>query len=707
MSFRIRLGRKAAVCWLAAIPLAIAADNLISPVKVRETRISPGEAIHLECQPDLKDTTGKIRLVRGGAAKDIDGEYTPGAGASPGIITAQIPDDTAFGTYTVVEGFVGGKPILSDPRAIGILSIEPPGAGATTLDKFDQAGTYDIRPFFAPKESPKEIETVNVVLRGKGFLENNPNANTIWINGSRQKITWDGDCSGAPTKGAAKDYAVHGEVRSDREIQLCSVQVPPDGRLAFEAGIGDTRSERQVLQVYSMNTAGVALIAGAIAGGLALLPLFLLSFVQKSYRIGGADYKLRMLFLDTETDTYSLSKLQFYLWTVAALFAYSYLFVSQVYVQHTGTWPDIPSNLPGIILVAAGTAVGAQVVTSSRGSKGAGDEEPSLADFITSGGVVAPDRFQMFVWTILGVGAFAYSVLQKSPGLITELPTVPNNLLVMMGISSAGYLGGKMARKAGPVINQINVDPPDSDESIRQQSAPPAEMPDTVGAVVRAKAELGQITATNADAKAAIGALKSAADATSAAHTSAEFNRLVADLGAFRDTAETSAARVAADFAADQAAAAEAQAAQRAAAALQDLAADVTTAIASAALAPIAAEETPALIARTIELRGTNLSPDAMIEIDDADLSYKMLFNREGDNAPDVVSRDDVNPTFAKVLRLVIDPARLSGSQLDQVQKWFANGGTHTFSFLNPDGQRADMSFTIPPAVSQKVGTSQ
>jgi hypothetical protein len=392
---------------------------------------------------------------------------------------------------------------------------------------------------------------------------------------------------------------------------------------------------------------------------------------------------------------------------VAALFAYSYLFISQVYVQHTGTWPDIPSNLPGIILVAAGTAVGAQIVTSSRGSKGAGDEEPSLADFITSGGVVAPDRFQMFVWTILGVGAFAYSVLQKSPGLITELPTVPNNLLVMMGISSAGYLGGKMARKAGPVINQITVDPPNSDESIRHQSAPPAEMPDIVGALVRAKAELGQITATNADAKGATAALKSAADAASTAHTAAEFNKLVADLGVFCDTAETSAARVAADFVADKATAVEAQAAQRAAAALQELAADVTTAIASAALAPIAAEEAPALIARTIEVRGTNLSPDAMIEIDNANLSYKMLFNREGDNAPDVVSRDDVNPTFAKVLRLVIDPVRLSGSQLDQVQKWFAKGGAHTLSFLNPDGQRADMSFTIPHAVAQKVGTSQ
>jgi hypothetical protein len=481
--------------------------------------------------------------------------------------------------------------------------------------------------------------------------------------------------------------------------------VPPNGHLGFAAGFGDSPGKSELLSVFLLTGARVAIISAVVALILGLLPLLLLSFVQKSVRIGGSDYRLRMLFLDLETNTYSLSKLQFYLWTVAAVFAYAYLFISRVYVQHL-SWPDVPANLPGIILVAAGTAVGSQIVNAAHGSKGAGDEKPSFADFITSGGVVAPDRLQMLLWTFLGIGMFIYGVLQLAPGLISELPTIPDRLLVMMGISSAGYLGGKMARKPGPVINDITVDPLQPDETLRQQAAPAPVLPDVVDAVVRAKAELAALASVNGAAGAAITALKNAADAAAAAHTVGDFNKLVADLAGLRVTAEATAQSVAKDFVADKASADSAHAAQRAAAALQDLTAGVTTAIASAAAAPVAAEETPAVFTRHIEIRGTNLSPDATLEIDNADLSFQLLFNKDGANAPDVLSRDDVNPTFAKALRFTIDPSRLVSVQREQVDTWFADAGSHTFSLLNPDGQRADVSFAIPPAV-QKAGNSK
>lgn len=156
--------------------------------------------------------------------------------------------------------------------------------------------------------------------------------------------------------------------------------------MLIAAGYGDTRSESRVFRVFPMTKLRVGLIAAVIALVLALLPLGLLCFVRQSYAIAGADYKLRMLFLDPETDTYSLSKLQFYLWTVASLFGYAYLFISHVKIQYL-PWPDVPGTLPGIIAVAAGTAVGSQLITASKGSKGAGEEKPNFADFITSGGV--------------------------------------------------------------------------------------------------------------------------------------------------------------------------------------------------------------------------------------------------------------------------------------------------------------------------------
>ena len=238
--------------------------------------------------------------------------------------------------------------------------------------------------------------TFRVALHGSGFQTTRPGDNQLWIDDVRQHVQWD-TCSDQITAGDPQNpspLVIHGEVISAEEVQLCSVPVPPTGTLRLAIGYGDMKSEVLSFRTYSMTAVSVAMLPGLIALVLALIPLFLLSFVQESYRIGDSSYKLRMLFLDPETDTYSLSKLQFYLWTVASLFAYAYLVISRIHVQFA-SWPDVPSTLPGIIAVSAGTAVGSQLITTFQGSKGAGAESPSIADLITSGGVVAADRLQM------------------------------------------------------------------------------------------------------------------------------------------------------------------------------------------------------------------------------------------------------------------------------------------------------------------------
>ncbi len=695
----------------AAPAAASSTEKVISTVKVETAYVSSGDAIRIVVRDGpTQKTTAEVRLIRAGSvtvANDVD--YQPAAGQSPGLITATIGQDLPFGTYAV-QAILNGQPLVAEGQKVDDVVVGPVGGGVVTLNRFDPADIYGTMPFYEKKDGKvRAFETIGVVLRGNGFLfsdsEHEKTATekgqgiAVWINEARQKIQWDGACGPETlgSKNAPKDHAIHGKVNGSDEAELCYVPAPDSGQLVFAAGFGDSPGTSQLLRVFPIGSSVVTSIAALVALILGLLPLLLIMFVKKSYRIGEGDYRLRMLFLDEETDTYSLSKLQFYLWTVAALFAYSYLFISRVYVQHLPTWPDVPANLPGIILVAAGTAIGSQIVTATRGSKGAGDQHPSLADFVTSGGVVAPDRMQMLLWTLLGIGMFVYAVLQMAPGTITELPTIPDRLLVMMGISSVGYLGGKIARKAGPVISAIGVDPPDSDDALRAQSAPPPALPDVVSAVVSGRAALAGLSSAGAAAGPAVAALKGAVDEAAAAHTANDFNQLVADLAKFRDTAEGTAARVANDFAATppKASPAEAQAAQQAAVALQDLTAGVTAAIATAAAAPLNAEERPAVVTRRIELRGTNLSPDGLAQIDNADLSFQLLFNQDGANAPDVVSRDEVNPTFAKALRFTIDPSRLVSAQRDQVGKWFAAGGSHTFALVNPDGQRAEVNFTI------------
>jgi hypothetical protein len=78
-----------------------------------------------------------------------------------------------------------------------------------------------------------------------------------------------------------------------------------------------------------------------------------------------------------------------------------------------------------------------------------------LSDFVTTGGEVVPERFQFFVWTILGVVVFLFLVVFQDPQTLMDLPKVPDGFLAIMGISSFGYLGGRLARKPGPIVDTI------------------------------------------------------------------------------------------------------------------------------------------------------------------------------------------------------------------------------------------------------------
>lgn|GEM_PF-4783596 len=192
------------------------------------------------------------------------------------------------------------------------------------------------------------------------------------------------------------------------------------------------------------------------------LPILLVKNSGNGYTVPGATRSrlIGVFFLDRETATYSLSKFQFYVWTAAAVIAYIYLNASRCLVQGACEFLDVPTNLPGIVLISASTVALAQVVTLQRGPKGAGEQHPSLADFIASGGIVSAERVQFFLWTIIGALVFLWLVVTQDPVSIRELPKVPDGFVQLMGISSFGYLASKAARRPGPVINSISIEEP-------------------------------------------------------------------------------------------------------------------------------------------------------------------------------------------------------------------------------------------------------
>jgi hypothetical protein len=199
----------------------------------------------------------------------------------------------------------------------------------------------------------------------------------------------------------------------------------------------------------------IAFGAAALVLAIVFLPLFL-QRIPNSTWLGRAAAAGKGLFVDAQTNTYSLSKIQLYLWLLAAVFGWAYLTSCLSLVQGRVEFAALPKNMPGILLMSVGTTTFATGLSRSR-PKGGGAATPRLSDLVTSGDVVIPERVQYLVWTILGFIAFFGLILTSDPGTIKELPQVPEEFLVVMGLSSAGYLGGKLARQPGPILTGASV----------------------------------------------------------------------------------------------------------------------------------------------------------------------------------------------------------------------------------------------------------
>jgi hypothetical protein len=231
-----------------------------------------------------------------------------------------------------------------------------------------------------------------------------------------------------------------------------------EGPVGFRLRLNGNISEAKQVTFSGITEAGLRLLATLAS---LLLGVIILALVWKGigiYRIGGDAYHpAAAFFLDQQTNSYSLSKFQLLAWTTVAVFSYIFVFFCRTLIQWNFTFPAIPSGWPTLLGLSAATTVAAVGITSNHGPKGAGPILPSMADFISSGGLVASDRFQFFVWTLVGCAGFLVLVLSHDPSTLKDLPEVPDGFLYLMGISATGYLGGKLIRQPGPVVTQLLV----------------------------------------------------------------------------------------------------------------------------------------------------------------------------------------------------------------------------------------------------------
>lgn len=307
----------------------------------------------------------------------------------------------------------------------------------------NRSGSYDIKVVGRNfGETPSKINL---------FISKNKDKNGEFNEGVNEKICWVDKCP--------VDIKVKGKIISNRELEFQTISKDYAGEVGIQIGIGEEFSNIYPAVFSVSSQERPLLLTGGILA-IILVAVLILSWrlvrVAKTGKSNGAFSFIRKFFIDFETNTISLSAFQFYIWTFTAISGYLYLFFSRSLIQGKLEFIDIPPGLPGVILISSATILFSEGITNAKGSKGAGKVEPEWSDLISIGGVITPERVQLFIWTVLGSFAFLYIVLLQTPDNIKDLPQVPAGFLQLMGVSSFGYIGGKFARKAGPVISEVD-----------------------------------------------------------------------------------------------------------------------------------------------------------------------------------------------------------------------------------------------------------
>ena len=351
----------------------------------------------------------------------------------------------------------------------------PPGRYSVVIEstaepkaKAPVPGELRVKPKGPPKITtvspltgyPTEHKQFDFTIVGENFGQRAED-NDVIINGIPlgKNARDDGPCNAAESPTQKLDKPCLAVVDSS-QLRLFGVNAQPyQGPIKIQVRAYEAVSQPPSPATLSRIKAGAVLPAAVIL--FALVSAALLYLVWKGmgrYKIGGEFYSpFKMFFLDKDTNTYSLSKLQLLAWTAAAAFGYIYLMTANLMIQWRFALPDLPDGLPLMLGISGGTTITAIGLNSHVGGKGSGPVSPTPADFIMTGGIVAAERLQYFIWTIIGIGGFLSLLLSADPSTLQKLPSLPENFLTIMGISSAAYLGGKAIRKPGPVIRTLSV----------------------------------------------------------------------------------------------------------------------------------------------------------------------------------------------------------------------------------------------------------
>ena len=437
-----------AVCMLVLLMGHPAvADPVIAPEPaLPEITLGEEVAVHAQDLPQPDATTAYVVYLSNGKDPSANRIALPAKWVDAKTFTFAVPSEKVpVGRYLVSVSIAGKE--LAVP---GDLRVQAPASAPVHLDGIYPATSY-----------PTDSGGFDFVIAGQ-HLGALAQSNHILVVGRGELSVGSPQECATPSAGAPKTCVYVDAGTQTPKLRV--VNFPRNdyaGQIQIQVRVGDGNNVSNPIPLTISRVSARAAIIGALAT-ITIIMLIVLRFIWAGVDGHVIGYKhfgpLTALFLDKETNTYSLSKFQLLLWTSVFIFGYVYVFLCRMLVQWKFDLPPIPDSMTGMLAISAGAAVAAAGATGTRGSKGSGPIFPSAADFVSTGGLVVGERFQYFAWTLVAALQFLSMLLLTDPASVAELPKLPDGMLYLMGVSSAGYLGGKVIRKPGPVIKSLSVE---------------------------------------------------------------------------------------------------------------------------------------------------------------------------------------------------------------------------------------------------------
>lgn len=153
-----------------------------------------------------------------------------------------------------------------------------------------------------------------------------------------------------------------------------------------------------------------------------------------------------------EDGRYSTSKLQFWMWTIVALFSYVAFYAARVNGGLFKPIDSVPQSLLIAMGLSAATTVAAKGITVSQVQNGSVAKSAVTPGQTRAAQVLEDDggnldlsKIQLLAWTLVAIGVYIINTCNLiNQRTLDALPDISSALMTLMGIGQAAYLGKKL-----------------------------------------------------------------------------------------------------------------------------------------------------------------------------------------------------------------------------------------------------------------------